>query len=84
MAEFSPFGTGNEESRKQLIKTMGEYKAKFDTEEESAPIILVDFLKPERRTNEYLISLYKQCIKENKTVDKIIKYDYEPRDDVEY
>lgn len=63
---------------------MREYKDKFDTDKAVAPIILVDFLKPERRTNEYLISVYKQCIKENRTVDEVIKYDYEFRNDVWY
>lgn len=84
MAEFSVFGTGNKESRERLYETMDRYSDKFDTDKGNAPRIVTTFLKEERRTNEYLISIYEQCIRENKTVDKVIKYDYEMRDDVLY
>jgi hypothetical protein len=84
MTEFSCIGTGDERSQKELWGIIDEYKDKFDTDEAGAELIFVELLKPERQANEYLISMYKQCIKENRTVDKVIKYDYELRDDVLY
>lgn len=84
MVEFSCIGTGDERSQKELWDIIDEYKDKFDTDEAGAELIFIELLEEKKRTNEYLISIYRQCIKENRTVDKVIKYDYELRDDVLY
>lgn len=84
MAEFRFIGIGDKQSQKELWNAIDKYKEKFDTSNAGAPLILVDLLKDERQKNEYLISVYNQAIEEGKTVDKIIKYDREYREDVLY
>jgi hypothetical protein len=84
MSEFSFIGIGDEQSEKKLRDIMWEYKKKFDKPGRGAPFAVAGRLQPEKRTNEYLISRYKQCLEENKTVDEVMEYDYGLRDDVWY
>lgn len=84
MGVFSYVGEGDQESIKELLDAMDEYTEYFYERGIDANLIKVELLKEEDRQNSNLAAIYRRCIKEGKTVDEIVKYDGQYREDVEY
>jgi len=66
-----------------LAKAMIEYtqmveKKKFKLEKYECDSVTIpyDSLKPERRSDDYLLAVYKQCLDEQKPWQELIKLDY--------
>jgi hypothetical protein len=81
MGCFDSIGSGSKEAQLKALKLRQEYENRFGKD---APILLVDFLPKDKRTAEHTIEVYERCLKEGKTVDQVVEYEREYRDDVIY